>query len=200
MSLPAIDTFSSGSDQSLTAYSANWTNLVGSFWVYATGHLTTNALLDVVARWNADTFADDQYAEAVFTEMTGDYIGVAVRCAAAAETYYGYLSGSTNSYLFKLVSGVNTNLGTGAPFGAGDVIRLEVSGTTLTPKRNGAVADIGPVTDASIAGGYAGVCGYGGLSANHRLTSWEGGNLTTHIDLPRVDYSKHPKLALLGIK
>ncbi len=200
MALPATDLFSSGSDQSLTAYSANWTVIVGGFWVYATGDLTTNALVDSVARWNADTFQDDQYSEAVFTEMTGDYIGVVVRCAAAAETYYGYTSGSTNSYLFKVVGGVQTSLGTGAPFGAGDVIRLEASGTTITPKRNGAVADIGAVVDVSIASGYAGVGGYGGLSFTHRFTSWSGGNLTTHMDLLRVDYSKVLKFALLGIK
>ena len=64
MALPASDGFSTGSTQSLTAYSASWTIRNGAVQVgtfgsgMAYGNSTNNC-----AYWNADSFADSDYSD-----------------------------------------------------------------------------------------------------------------------------------------
>jgi hypothetical protein len=181
MALPATDTFTTGTDQSLTAYSANWTANSGAFAVTAS---TDTVRADGgggedMAHWNADTFDANQYAQVSITSVDSSYIGVAVRCHASAATGYGLYAGVTESYLYKIVSGTWTQIGSaGGAWSNSDVLRLEVSGTTLTPKRNGSTySTIGAQTDSSISSGYAGLSGYevsGGTGDN-----WEGGNLSS---------------------
>ena len=185
--LPATDTFTLGGavDQALTVYSANWTANNGALLVSAgTDDVSSNTTsTETAAHWNADTFADDQYAQGTITAAgASSLIGVAVRCAASANTYYGFYGYNGASYLFSVKAGVWAQLGSdGGAFEVGDVIRLEVSGNTLTPKINGSTTGTpGQQTDSSspIASGYAGLCGYD-LSVNNRIDNWQGGNLST---------------------
>lgn len=168
MALPASDNFTTGTDQLLTAYSANWSAVSNNMWVFQTpDSVTASANAESACRWSADAFNNDQYSQAAIEAIGSlNWTGVAVRCASGAATYYGLYPGGTgtaDSYLFKMVAGTWTQLGpTGGAWSTSDTIRLEVSGTTLTPIRNGSTyASIGAQTDASIASGSAGVCGYG---------------------------------------
>ena len=184
MALPASDSFTAAADAALQTYSANWTIGNGGFNVNAAGdYAYTNATNDNAAYWNADTFGSDQYAEAKLVGNVTYYsqIGVAVRCAAGGNHYGLYFqSGGQHIWLYKLVSGTWTELAHAQGVGAwhnGDTIRLEVSGTTLTPKHNGAlITALGTVSDSSLSSGAAGICGYG-IDAAARLDDWQGGNL-----------------------
>lgn len=179
MALPATDAFTAADGTALTTYSANWTNN-GSTFSITSNALRCSSSSEGAAHWNADTFGNDQYATATVTAITSfAYIGVSVRCHASATTFYGFESNSNDaSYLFKYVAGVSTTLGsTGAVFTVTDVLRLEASGTTITPKVDGATLNPpGAQTDSSISSGYAGVVGAGNDSGS-RIDNWEGGNL-----------------------
>jgi hypothetical protein len=192
MTLPASDNFTAAANAGLAAYSANWTVNAGTFAVNAAGDYVqcdyANAY--AVARWNADAFGADQFSEVKVSLRTGaaaacDWIGPAVRIHATANTYYGVFASSnfgTNSiYLSKLVAGSLTDLAfvDGLAVAAGDVLRLEVTGSSLTVKRNGvAIAGLTNITDASIAAGSAGICGYGEPADTVSwMDDWQGGNL-----------------------
>lgn len=186
MALPATDAFTAASDAALQTYSANWTISAGAFQVLAASDVVCPFGWGVEsgAFWNADTFAANQYAQGALTGIinASASIGVAVR-AASGGNYYGLYysaSGGGSLWLFKVVSGAWSELGAAYGLGTwsvGDVLRLEVEGTTLTPKRNGVlIAAIGTKTDSSLSSGAAGICGYDALSECN-LDNWEGGNL-----------------------
>ena len=191
MTLPATDDFTTGSDQNLDTYSANWTEN------RASGDLVVNEITndvggeapyDSVAHWNADTFNDNQYAEATLADLGSEdeFIGVAVRVHTSANTGYVYEGDgvtSDNKYLAKIITGSFTTLQSSTnTWSATEVIRLEVSGETLTPKINGFLdADLGTDTDSSIESGYAGLTQYGNDSNDGTMDDWEGGNLAAVV-------------------
>jgi hypothetical protein len=57
---------------------------------------------------------------------------------------------------------------------ATDVIRIEVTGTSLTVKKNGS-AVIGPITDSAISSGQAGVYGLDG--GENKGDNWQADNI-----------------------
>lgn len=184
MALPAVDTFTATTNAPLQTYSSNWTISAGAFAVDATADAVYTAGLaaDCIAFWNADTFANNQYAQAtLITSNVTAAIGVAVRCSAGGNGYGLYYQYSGQwLWLWKMVNNVWTEL-VGAnnigAYGDGDVLRLEVNGTTLTAKINGnVVPGFAAVTDTSLSSGRAGISGYDSNS-NCRMTAWEGGNL-----------------------
>jgi hypothetical protein len=104
------------------------------------------------------------------------FLQVCVRCSAAANTYYAFRSDSGSSVIFKMVAGTPTNITTGgAAFALNNVVRLEVSGTSLTAKIDGATTLTG--TDADIATGDPGF----GIHSNNtpRLDDFEAGDIAT---------------------
>lgn len=178
MTLPASDAFT-GSNWA--ALSASWTMKVGDLVIYSNGVIPNRAGEESAARWNADTFDNDQYSQVTYVaETAADVaIGVAARMAtAAAITYYGWYASTAASYLFKVVASTWTQLGSdGASPAVNDVMRLEISGTTVTPKLNGTTADIGAQSDSAIASGAAGLASFNS-STGARIDNWAGGNLT----------------------
>ena len=192
MALPAQDSFTTATTQTLTSYSANWTINQGTFSVDATDDRVycTYSADEAAAHWNADTFGNDQYAQVVLRGgANGTEIGPAVRCAASGATYYGVYAdiNSGHGWLFKNVSGTWTPLVEVLnTFGAvaGDVLRLEVSGTNLTVKRNGtAVTGMTNISDNAISSGYAGICAYGN-NTGCAADDFEGGNLSAAANVP----------------
>ena len=188
--LPASDTFTGTNGTQLTAYSANWTLNAGDL------DIQTNAVSPdggnyfgtVAAHWNADSFDNDQYAQITVVALSAaelwNFIGVSVRAHASAATFYTFFGGSDGTYLYKQVAGSENQIGSvAAAVSVNDVLKLTVSGTTLTPNKNGSTTGTpGAQTDSSIASGYAGLGGYSGDSGartNTRGDSWEGGNLST---------------------
>lgn len=182
MALPATDVFTGSDGTALTTYSANWTNNQGAFKIGGNA-VTPNADGDDAAHWNADAFANDQYAQGVIGAIgTAVYIGVAVRCAASAATFYSFTGNSNDaSYLSKYVAGSYTDLGSAAAFTAGQTVRIEAEGTTVRCKINGTT--VISVTDTGIASGSAGVAGAGTV-ATSTLDNWEGGNLSAATKAP----------------
>lgn len=191
MALPKTDNFTVGSDTLLTDYSASWKVNNSSAW-------TVNAASDAVActtqgtdgegacHWEGDSFNNNQYAQGKIV-ATGNPIGAAVRVASGTTgTYYGFYADGGSHYLFKY-SGGWTQIGdTDATDGAvNEVIRLEVSGTNLSPKINGALWGQGVKSDDAIASGYAGlsVYGYGATL----IDDFEGGNLDTEPSISVSD-------------
>ena len=182
--LPATDAFTGTDGTALTTYSANWSLNSGNFVINTNAVAPNQLTTECGARWNADTFGNDQYAQGKLANITtaGQTIGVAVRAATGgAASYYGFYadgSGGGKTFLFKMVAGTWTQLGSlGAALAVNAVLRLEVSGTTLTPKVNGSTqSPPGAQTDSALASGAAGLSGYSASTAM-RLDDWEGGNL-----------------------
>jgi hypothetical protein len=192
MALPATDAFTAASDAALQTYSSNWTINMGGFNVSAASDYVQSDTGDYsAAHWNADTFSADQYAQVKVSlrATSSDWVGPAVRAAASGGTFYGVFAstnyGDPQVFLSKLVSGSVTDLASvGLTLTAGDVIRLEVTGTapaTLTVKRNGtAITGLTSISDSSspLTAGYAGFCCYAepGDTATW-MDDFEGGNL-----------------------
>jgi hypothetical protein len=180
MSLPITDSFTGSNDTLLESYSANWVSNAGDMAIYDNSVCPYESAAEEAYHRSDETFDADQYAQGTILETSDPSfaVGVAVRCAASGANYYGMYTASNFTYLFVVSGGTWTQLGwTGSNYDNGYVMRLEISGTTLTPKLNGAVnSEIGAVEDETLASGYAGVSGYSSSIAT-RLDDWEGGNL-----------------------
>ena len=108
------------------------------------------------------TFSNDQSSQVTIARLDrADSIGVTVRSSGSltAGTFSGYLltaDGSTFSTLDKIVSGVGSQILdlSSVAWSAGDVLKLAVSGRTLTAYRNGVA--IGTITDPDCRFGSAG--------------------------------------------
>lgn len=178
--LPATDAFTAANGTALQTYNAAWVINSGALAINTNAVYGNSAGNDSLAHWGNDTFNADQYAQGTIAAISaGNWIGVSVRDAASAMTGYLYYGDNGNRTLAKYVNGTYTDLGlyNGGGFTASDLIRLEVSGTTLTSKRNGAGdTNTGPQTDNSIASGSGGLAAYNNNSGS-RLDDWEGGNI-----------------------
>lgn len=185
MALPATDGFNGTDGQALTTYSANWSLNAGDFAIYTPGGETdlrpNGVSAECAARWNADVFGNDQYAQAVLTDLSsggGIAVGLAVRCdTGGAASYYAYYTDTTISYISKSILGTVTQIGANRAVPAiGSVLRLEVIGTSITIYDDGVAMGI-TETDSALTSGSAGVSGFGSANFN-RIDSWEGGNLS----------------------
>lgn len=186
MALPATDTFTTGSDQSLTSYSANWTMSISTMQVLAAtddvygGNSGSPAPSS--AFWNADTFNADHYSQITVSSIntTSSWIGVCCRATASGNLYSFEFNGSSaesNEYN----SSVYTNkASTTSSFVASDTARTEASSTSIVCKRNGSTISALSFTDSTHTGGSAGIsCYYN--SSDSRLDNFEGGNLAAAI-------------------
>ena len=121
MALPATDAFTNTDGVQLTAHSASWTlnpvsggnaDIQGN--KLAPDSADTN---DSAAHWNADSFSNDQYAQAVFGTAGGAGWGIGVACrvaTAATLTYYmfyGHSGVTYATYFAKSVAGTWTQFG-----------------------------------------------------------------------------------------
>lgn len=199
MALPATDSFaqSTGSPVALTTYSGNWTILEGGILVQSgTGIFYGTAGDHNTARWNADVFAADQYAQVRFTASmisAGVYAGPAVRCQSGANTSYHLDCNGSNYYLSKCVAGSDSSLvsAESMSLAAGDVVRLEVTtvGADVVLKVFRAL-NATPTTFVQFGTDYTDTAaaspiltaGYGGIftysnAANIGMTSFTAGNL-----------------------
>lgn len=132
--------------------------------------------------YNGVTWPNDQYSEITCGTITGTNgsVGAAVRCSITDWSQYIVLCTSAAFDLIKFVAGSFTSLGTYNTTGAviGDVVRIEVQGTTLNVYVN-TVLRIGPVTDSDIASGRAGIYAEDATAGEHEIDSWAGGDFLT---------------------
>lgn len=180
MALPATESFTGADGTLLTNLNSNWAANANNFAVYSNELRADDpTYVGALARWSADSFANDQYASCTLTAIagSGDAVGPAVRVPTTGVTGYFVFAdnyGANTRELAKLVAGTYTTLASDATTeSVGVVYRIDASGSTITAKRNGAT--IFSVTDSSIASGAAGVFGFGNGTGS-RIDIWEGGN------------------------
>lgn len=174
----ATDSFTRADSGSL---GANWTAQSANAFGISSNQAAPQGGFNVHAQyWSADTFSGDQYSEATISGLGGSsYVGVAVRCATGAVTNYGlWVNPGGDSIIRYTVGGADTTILTmsSSAFANGDVARLEVSGTTLTAKKNGAV--VGTITHSSLSSGSPGMVAYGSAA---RLDNWTGSDIDTTV-------------------
>lgn len=178
--LPASDNFVAANGTALTTYSANWTAVKNTFTIQSNSLQCGTGGDYCFATWNADSFPNDQYSQVTISAVVpSSYVGPTVRGTTSSFTGYICIAESSSSLQIQRISAGAFAATVGSVYtGAiapGDVIRLEVTGTTLTCKQNGVTRASG--TDATIASGSAGVAAFNnGIS---RQTTWSAGSLST---------------------
>jgi len=140
---------------------------------------------DLFAYWSATSFANDQFSQArIAGGLAGgsQWVQITVRASGSGDgSYNNYLfytdgvAGANHTEVAKNINGVQTALRSfPVTFAIGDIIRISVSGTTITCYKNG--VPLGTVTDASLASGSPGVGVYGSAVT---VDDWQGGSTTT---------------------
>lgn len=172
------------------ALGVNWTGIAGNV-----PTVNTNACAgmsgggDHGAFYSGASFANDQYSEGTLTALTSgaSYIGVLVR--GSSGNCYGFYASTTDSYLFKVVSNTWTQLGaTGPAFANNDVIRIEISSSSITCKKNGSASGMPSATgQTDIASGSPGIFAYEGTAS--RIDDWTGADLTAGATARTIAFS-----------
>lgn len=162
--LPATDNFPGIASAAL---SASWTTFAGSFEQGGSGDARSSFGGGAVSKayWNADTFPDDQYAQATVTITNSSAVAaVMVRASnTGGGQYYACIAFGIGDgiYMVKNVSGGGettiTNFGT--TFTNGDLLKMDAIGSTLRCFKNGAQLGTDQ-TDSAIASGSAGMMSY----------------------------------------
>lgn len=191
------DTFDTYANGALLQSQSGWSLVGGSISVSKPASdgqaIASNAATSCVRR-STGTYTQDQYAEVTMGSVAtnASAIGPAVACQSGAYSFYGVYyfaspAGFESLYLLKYVAGTKTDLANSGfgvvPVLAGDVIRLERSGTgtatRLTVKKNGAdvagLASIDPAT-TYLSNGTPGIWGDGN-PGTVSAASWAGGTL-----------------------
>lgn len=170
-----------------------WTEISGDCQVVSNRARGVNTGTGNAARADSDLASTNHYVQAAMyiALSSGHGCGIIVRKdSSATMTFYMLWIDSDGSVyrstFYKSVAGTLTAIGstsTLAGFTSGDVIKLEVSGTTLTGYRNG--SSFGSQSDSAISSGTR--CGfrcYGNLSvANAEIDSFEAGDLAATASL-----------------
>jgi hypothetical protein len=169
---------------------SNWTTMNAGLTI-SSNQVTANTGSDASSLWAAgSSFAPDQFSEFTVTSYNGtaEFPGVLVR-ASGTNNWYSCLADSTTIFLQKNVAGTKSNLSSGSSTGAaGDVIRAEVQGSTITCYKNGAA--VLTATDTALTSGSPGF-EIGASAGTAAVKNWSGGNLhpLAHLDVEQ-DWTK----------
>lgn len=172
-------------DGTLVRNLSGWAAVVSDLSVTGNRAFADNGSGGASCARNTEVLSADQYAECLFPVVGSRFVGPSVRCASGADTYYAYIgSGNYQEVRFvRHVGGTEAIPHTGTYLtGTTTVLRLEVSGTSLTFLKNG-VADSSlnggsSVTDTNIASGFAGLAGNGTLNTSSTcVDDWSSGSL-----------------------
>jgi hypothetical protein len=168
---------------------ANWTDLAGETgWsiVSSEAKVTSAGSVTMASRWTAVSFPNNQWAQVAVgstLETTSDQgVGPMVRAQSGGDRIL-MQGNSVQTRVYKKVSGTFTQLGTDGPAVTnGDVLYLEIQGTTVVAKLNGT-----SVCGSPIALGTGPSTGSAGLwaapvSVLDTGNNWSGGDF--NIGLP----------------
>ncbi|OGE98126.1 MAG: hypothetical protein A3G89_01015 [Candidatus Doudnabacteria bacterium RIFCSPLOWO2_12_FULL_42_9] len=167
------ESFSSGS-----VLSGSWTTVSsGAFGISSTAVHSNAAAADTMAYWNAASFNDNQYAEMTVTAVaSGTHIGVAVRVQSGSHSGYGAYCDGTEIKLIEWSAGAQDTVHyTGSACSTSDLLRLEVTGSTIVLKRNGST--LTTVSDATFSTGKPGLVGRGDQTTTLG-DSWNAGSIS----------------------
>jgi chitodextrinase len=182
------------------ALGANWSKPIAS----ADNLIVTNNQVGVdvedvhnYAYWSANSFSNDQYAQAVIGKI-GAWTGVILRADGVQDRFYMAFVFAANDYrIYSRWDGAYYSLSTGTSvtWQAGDIIRLEVTGSadpvTLTMYRNGTPVLSWVSTGSGMVknGGSAGLGIYSPAGMGLTMDNWEGGNLPGDTQAPSAPAS-----------
>ncbi len=168
------ETFTDTNGVALATHNSSWATVVGNFAINTNAVYSNSADADTLARWGAGSFNANQFAEITIKAVTsGAGIGVAVRING--NNAYSAYTDSQASKIYEWTNGSANLLYTGAAYTVNDVLRLEVTGTSITLKKNGTT--LTTVTDSSISTGSPGLSGF----SNNSLTrgdDWTAGSFS----------------------
>ncbi len=163
---------------------ANWTTVAGGsfsgtgYSIVSNAAQPTNFVSDKLVFYSAASFVNDQYAQAAVTVTgtnAGTGPGVAVRSASDATCYRVTASKAVaNNIEVSKFTPAFTSLGLRTvTWVDGDVLRIEVQGTTIRVYQNGVQlgADI---IDSALTGGAAGVS-YSSVATSGFLDNFDAG-------------------------
>ncbi len=219
MAILAIDSFQRANENPLsnggnwtTVTSENANQIVSDVCEGSTASARNSSFFSGIA------WPNDQYAEITLAGAPGNSaaVGVIARCAAAAETYFYALMTNNGAGNFALtlnhrLAGSSHATGTVNGFSpvAGDVLRIQAIGTTISAWYNG-VQQIS-VTDANIASGSAGLYNQPSSTlSGAQISRWDGGNflpqpapqvttLSSTIETVIIDGAPGMNNALIGL-
>lgn len=166
------------------ALGSNWTSCGGNagYTVIGNAAAPSSAQVEEAVFWNPISFANDQFAEATITTVASNaFIGVAVRCSTGSGgSYYGFYADNSTRYLVRVVNGAYTSLATlGTGFANNDVVRLEVTGSTLSAYINGVLWT--STTDTNLTSGSPGLTSWAN-NTSARLDDFTAADLSTTIN------------------
>lgn len=140
--------------------SVNWDAIVNYHYV-DTYRLKGQYGNNVWSRWIGTTAYNNQFAS-ISLSVVSDAIGPCVRLqdATSASGYCAYITGSTQVRLVRFDGNSQSTLQTySTPVATNDILKLSVSGTTLTATINGSALSP-PVTDSTYSFGQPGIYSY----------------------------------------
>lgn len=199
----------------------NWTPVTSqaAFALVSNAAKVASGAADAAEYYNASSFATDQYAQVVLTTVSavtdvGTGTGVMVRASSVAQTFYRAVARAGGTELAKCVANVFTALAdeTATAWQAGDVIRLEVSSTTLTVKRALAASPTAfstisalTTTDTDIASGRPGIALSSTSTDNMILDDFGAGDLsvatsTLEWKSPAVQLQNHAVTTIVNMR
>lgn len=134
-----------------------WTNGMATIVISAsTVAKGGSAATDCSAWWKAHKFPSDHYAQ-IELRVDVDGGGINVRHQSGANTMYAFLSSGTQCQMYEITAGTFAALGSAYANNTvvGDVLKLAIAGSTLTPSLNGSA--LATQSDATITGGAPGI-------------------------------------------
>jgi len=183
------DNFNRANETPLAAPWAKILSTAGTLNIAGNVVVASNSNIDAQYYYTGITVGPDEFSQAAISVSGGNSsdvgYGVAVRTSlGTAKTYYRLVVNklaSNNIELGKFINGTYTMLTRRTTsWTDGDVLRLEVAGSTLKIYQNS--TQLGAdVTDASISSGGVGIA-YSAQVSGGSIDNWSGGDLTSGGD------------------
>lgn len=156
---------------------------LGTNWTLGLSTVAISGSVDVIgtgtdssAWWNANTFGGDHWSQ-ITRKDSNDGAGAIVRHQSGANTFYAWTANvGTGGVMWEVTAGSFAQLGAGyggLVTSAGHTIKLDATGSTLTPSIDGVAT--ATRSDASITGGKPGVHCSGTTS---HADDWIGGPIS----------------------
>ena len=186
--------------QSDGALGSNWMSYLPGG-VFVAPLITSNTVQNTASKqgmgafWNASKFAADQFSQFTALNAKGSIstLSPAVRLTSTGGYECAFESGISNATGIYKLTGTSSILVSGGvtqKLSAGDVLRCEVQGRTVTQYYNGVVLQT--ATDSTYTSGSPGFVNFSNAgAASISFYNWSGGNLhpITHLDVEQ-DWTK----------
>lgn len=165
---------------------APWTTVTseGNNFTITSNQLTLSNVGADSAMYYDGVLANDQYAQIVMTTPQTDAqdagSGLLVRVSTSTDEYYGFAATGAGTTVFKRTTGGGYQIlkSDATAWANGDLARIEVSGSSITIKRNGAtISALTVASDTSLTSGRAGIRFSSTTVSTPVLDDFEAGDL-----------------------